>query len=187
MVHRSPVNPKLVILDRDGVIGEQRPGAPSRWTPLPGSLEAIAQLNNAGYNVVVASNEAKLADDRTALQALEAAHAELHRQLAKVGGHLDGLFFCPHGPDSGCRCHKPQPGLYEDIGRRFHTDLRGVWCVGDQMDDLQPALSCGARPLLVLTGQGARQQQQAAACIPDLLIAPDLAAAVSRLLDEDMA
>jgi D-glycero-D-manno-heptose 1,7-bisphosphate phosphatase len=176
----------LVILDRVGVI-EEREADSASWRPLPGSLEAIARLNNAGFHVVVASNEDDLASDRAALQALESAHAALHRQLAKLGGHLDGLFFCPHGPAAGCRCHKPQPGLYLEIARRLQTELEGVWIIGDQLSDLQPAVSVGARPVLVLSGQGARQAASARAQIADLLVVPDLAGAIDRLLAQELA
>ena len=113
---------KLIILDRDGVINEDSDDyikSPAEWRPLPGSLEAILKLKNAGYRVVVASNQSGLARGLFDYDTLFAIHDKMTRMLADIGTHVDGIFFCPHGPDDGCRCRKPDTGLLDDIAKRL--------------------------------------------------------------------
>lgn len=112
---------KLVILDRDGTICVEREGylqSPADWEPLPGALEAIAQLNQAGWQVVIAANMPGLGRGLFDMAALNAIQARMHKQLAAVGGRVDAMFFCPHAADEGCACHKPLPSLFQQIGKR---------------------------------------------------------------------
>lgn len=149
----------LIILDRDGVINQdsdQFIKSPEEWNPIPGSLEAIARLNHAGFLVAVASNQSGLARGLFDLDALNAIHRKMREQLSRLGGHIDGIFFCPHGPDDGCSCRKPKPGLYQRIGERCAIDLHGVAVIGDSERDLIAAQAVGARPMLVRTGKGER-------------------------------
>jgi D-glycero-D-manno-heptose 1,7-bisphosphate phosphatase len=81
-------------------------------------------------------------------------HAKLRRELAHVGGSVDAIFICPHGPDDGCACRKPKPGMYLDIARRYDVSLKNVPTVGDSLRDLQAAAAVGCSPWLVLTGNG---------------------------------
>ncbi|MBX6316880.1 D-glycero-beta-D-manno-heptose 1,7-bisphosphate 7-phosphatase [Pigmentiphaga sp.] len=151
--------PKLVILDRDGVINQDSPDfikSPDEWIPLPGALEAIARINQAGYRVVVASNQSGLGRGLFDAATLNAIHAKLKAQLAKVGGVIDAIFVCPHAPDAGCDCRKPLPGMYREIARRFEIDLHGVPSVGDSARDLEAAAAAGCTPWLVLTGNGSK-------------------------------
>jgi len=177
---------KVIILDRDGVINEdsdQYVKSPSEWRPIPGSLEAIARLNHAGYTVAVASNQSGLARGLFSLDDLNAMHQKMHRLLARAGGHVDGIFFCPHGPDDQCDCRKPKPGLYQQIGDRFGVRLRDVPVIGDSARDLESARQVGARPILVRTGKGRRTET---ALEPDQQteVYDDLQAAVAALLEE---
>lgn len=184
-----PIKP-LVILDRDGVINQDSDDfikSPAEFVPISGSLEAIARLNQAGFRVVIASNQSGVARGLLDLAALEAIHQKLHQQLAAVGGHVDGIFFCPHGPDAGCDCRKPLPGLLKQIGEKFGTDLAGAPVIGDSLRDLQSALAVGARPILVRTGKGERSLASLAEASVDarLKTVPvyrDLAEAVEALL-----
>ena len=149
---------KLVILDRDGTINEDSADfvkSPSEWQPLPGALEAIARLNHAGWHVVVATNQSGLGRGLFDVASLNAMHAKMHTMLAAVGGRVDAIFYCPHAPDEGCRCRKPEPGLFEQIGERYGMDLRGVPAVGDAPRDLVSAVTAGCEPHLVLTGKAA--------------------------------
>ena len=101
---------KLIILDRDGTINEDRDDfvkSPDEWVPISGSLEAIARLNHAGWHTVVATNQSGLARGLFDMATLNAIHAKMNRALAEVGGRIDAVFFCPHGPDDGCSCRKP--------------------------------------------------------------------------------
>ena len=148
---------KLVILDRDGTINEDRSDyvkTPEEWTPLPGALEAIARLNHAGWHVVVASNQSGLGRGLFDVSTLNAMHAKMHQLLATVGARVDAVFYCPHAPDDGCHCRKPEPGLFEQIGERYGIDLHGVPVVGDTARDVLAGVTTGCEPHLVLTGKG---------------------------------
>lgn len=149
---------KLCILDRDGTINQdslEYIKSPQEWEPLPGALEAIARLNHAGWHVVVASNQSGLGRGLFDVTQLNAMHAKMHSMLAAVGGKVDAIFYCPHAPDEKCRCRKPEPGLFEQIGERFGMDLNGVPTVGDSARDLQAGVLVGCEPHLVLTGKAA--------------------------------
>ena len=146
---------KLVIVDRDGTICVEREGyiqTPDDWEPLPGALDAIARINQAGYHVVIAANLPGLGRGLFDMAALNAIQARMHKQLAAVGGRVDAMFFCPHAADEGCACRKPLPGLFQQIGERYRVDLRQVHAVGDSERDVQAAHAAGCVPHLVLTG-----------------------------------
>jgi D-glycero-D-manno-heptose 1,7-bisphosphate phosphatase len=148
---------KLVILDRDGTINEDSDEyikSDAEWKPLPGALEAIARLNHAGWHVVVASNQSGLGRGLFDVVTLNTMHAKMHKLLAAVGGRVEAIFFCPHTPEQACRCRKPLPGLFEQIGERYGIDLKGVPSVGDTARDLVAGATVGCEPHLVLTGKG---------------------------------
>lgn len=175
---------KLVILDRDGVINYDSASyikSPEEWRPIPGSLEAIARLNQDGYHVVVATNQSGVGRGLFEMATLNAIHDKMHRALSQVGGHIDAIFFCPHAEDAGCACRKPRPGLLEEIARRFNVGLQGVPCIGDSLRDLQAAAAVGARPMLVLTGKG-RKTRDEGELPPGTEVFSDLAEAVQALL-----
>ena len=175
---------KLVILDRDGVINfdsAQFIKSPAEWKPIPGSLEAIARLNQAGYRVVVASNQSGVGRGLLDMSTLNEINGKMHKALAVVGGRIDAVFYCPHASDADCECRKPKPGMLQEIARRFNVDLVGVASVGDSLRDLQAAVAVGARPFLVLTGKGAKTVETGG--LPDgTVVVENLAAAVERIL-----
>ena len=174
---------KLVILDRDGVINhdsDQYIKSPEEWKPVPGSLAAIARLNQAGYRVVVATNQSGIGRGLFETDTLMAIHDKMLKALAQVGGRIDAVFFCPHTNLDNCDCRKPKPGMFREIAARFNADLAGVPAIGDSMRDLQVAAAVGAQPMLVLTGKG--KKTQADPSLPaGTLTFPDLAAAVGYL------
>lgn len=178
---------KLIILDRDGVINydsNEYIKSPEEWRPIPGSLEAIARLNHAGFRVVVATNQSGLGRGLFDMAAMIAINEKLHRSLAHVGGRVDAVFYCPHTADSDCNCRKPKPGLLMEIGQRFGVELTGVPCVGDSLRDLQAAQAVGAQPILVLSGKGELTLRQGN--FPsNTVIFPDLAFAAAALLAGD--
>lgn len=148
--------PKLVILDRDGTINQDRDDfvkSPEEWLPLPGALEAIARLNHAGWHVVIASNQSGLGRGLFDVASLNAMHDKMHKLLAAAGGRVDAIFYCPHTPEDECNCRKPLPGLFEQIGQRFGLSLKGVPTVGDSLRDLVAGSSAGCETHLVLTGK----------------------------------
>lgn len=150
---------KLVILDRDGVINldsDQYIKSAEEWTPIPGSLEAIARLTQAGFRVVVATNQSGLGRGLFDMATLNAMHNKMHKAVSQLGGRIDAVFFCPHAQDAGCACRKPQPGMLLEIAARFKQALEGVPVIGDSLRDLNAAKATGAKPILVLTGKGER-------------------------------
>ena len=154
---------KLVILDRDGVINQDSDAfvkSPDEWVALPGSLQAIARLSQAGWTVVVATNQSGLARGLFDVSSLNAIHSKMHQKLAQVGGTVHAVFICPHGPDEGCTCRKPLPGMYHEIGRRYDVSLAGVPSLGDSLRDLQAAHAAGCSPWLALTGNGAKTRDK---------------------------
>ena len=147
---------KLVILDRDGTINrasDEFVKSPEEWEPLPGALEAIGRLNHAGYHVVLATNQSGLGRGLFDMAAFNSVHAHMLKKLAACGGRIDAIFYCPHGPDEGCHCRKPEPGLLEQIAERYGVDLNGVPCIGDSLRDMQAAAQAGCEPHLVCTGR----------------------------------
>ncbi len=149
---------KLVILGRDGVLNEYRPGhvtAPEEWLPVPGALEAVARINHAGWHTVVATNQAGIGRGMIDMAAVNTVHARMQQMLLAQGARVDAVFFCPHTPEDGCDCRKPKPGLLLDIGHRYNIDLAQVPMVGDTLRDLQAAQAAGCEPHLVLTGRAA--------------------------------
>ncbi len=180
---------KLVILDRDGTLNEDRDDfvkSADEWVPLPGALEAIARLNHAGWHTVIATNQSGLARGLLDMTALNAIHTRMNRELAAVGGRIDAVFFCPHGPDDGCSCRKPLPGLFEKIGERYGLDLTTVPSVGDSLRDLLAGTAAGSPPHLVRTGKAAGLDPTAVAAIaaqaPGTVVHADLAAFALHLL-----
>ena len=175
---------KLVILDRDGVINQDSASyikSPDEWKPIPGSLEAIALLNQAGYRVLIATNQSGVGRGLFDMATLNAIHDKMHRALGQFGGHVDGIFYCPHAQDAGCACRKPSPGLLDEISRRFGVSLDGVPFIGDSLRDLQAATAVGAQPVLVLTGKGTKTRKDGA--LPEgTVVHADLAEAVRNLL-----
>ena len=178
---------KLIILDRDGVINrdsEQFIKSPDEWRPIPGSLEAIARLNHAGFRVVVATNQSGIGRGLFEMATLNAIHEKMHKALALVGGRIDALFYCPHTGDAQCECRKPNTGMLKEIGVRFGVDLEGVPCIGDSLRDLAAAEAVGAQPILVLTGKGEKTLREGE-YPKNTVIFPDLAFAASALLAGD--
>ena len=177
---------KLIILDRDGVINLDSDAYiknPDEWKPVPGSLKAIARLTQAGYRVVVATNQSGIGRGLFEMATLNAIHDKMHRAVSQAGGRIDAVFYCPHAQEANCECRKPRAGLLEDIGRRFNTELKDVPSIGDSLRDLQAAVSVGAQPILVLTGKGGKTQRDGG-LPPGTKVYPDLAAAVQSLVPE---
>jgi D-glycero-D-manno-heptose 1,7-bisphosphate phosphatase len=178
---------KLIVLDRDGVINRDSDHfikTPEEWRPIPGSLEAIARLNHAGFRVVVATNQSGIGRGLFDMAMLNAIHEKMHKALAQVGGRLDAVFYCPHTADAGCDCRKPKPGILREIGLRFGVDMSSIPCIGDSLRDLQAAEAVGAQPMLVLTGKGEKTLRDGN--FPkNTVIFPDLAFAASALLAGD--
>ncbi|MDR0273778.1 MAG: D-glycero-beta-D-manno-heptose 1,7-bisphosphate 7-phosphatase [Burkholderiaceae bacterium] len=178
---------KLVIVDRDGTLNYRREGhiqTPEQWEPIPGALDAVARLNQAGYHVVIAANLSGLGRGLYDMDALNAVHARMHRALAQAGGRIEAVFFCPHAPDEECDCRPPAPGLFEQIGARYKVDLNQMHAVSDSESGLQAAFAAGCAPHLVLTGATALAAGQPLPprFPPDTQVHADLAAFAAAFL-----
>lgn len=174
---------KLLILDRDGVINQDSDAyikSLEEWIPIPGSIEAIAQLSQAGWTVAVATNQSGIARGYYPLSTLDAMHARLRELVAGLGGEVGLIVHCPHGPDDGCDCRKPKPGMLVQIAGHYGIELGGVWFVGDSKGDLEAALAVDAQPVLVRTGKG--EKTLAKGVPPDTLVFDDLAAVARALI-----
>lgn len=170
---------RTLLLDRDGVINHDSRDfirSPADWRPLPGSLEAIARARRAGYRVVVVSNQSGIARGLLGVADLNAIHRTLQQELERRGGRIDAFFFCPHGPDDGCDCRKPGPGLLLALAERLGINLAGAPFIGDRASDADAARSVGARPLLVRSGLDPLPADA------DVEVYDDLAAAIDALV-----
>ncbi|MFM7483846.1 MAG: D-glycero-beta-D-manno-heptose 1,7-bisphosphate 7-phosphatase [Burkholderiaceae bacterium] len=175
---------KLVILDRDGVINfdsDEYIKSPAEWRPIPGSLEAIARLNQHGYQIAIATNQTAVARGLIDMRMLNSIHQKLHLSALAVGAHINAIFFCPHAADEFCDCRKPRPGMLTAIGKRFGINLRGVPMVGDALRDMQAAFEVGCSPYLVRTGKG-EKTLQTGGLPPGTQVFSNLASVVEQLL-----
>ena len=180
---------KLIILDRDGVINHDSDAfikSPKEWIPIPGSLEAIARLNQAGYRVVVSTNQSGIARGLFDIVTLNAIHQKLHEAAKHVGANIDAIFFCPHAADNNCDCRKPKPGMLHMIADRFNVNLKGVPNIGDSLRDLQAGFVVGCVPYLVLTGKGQKTRDKGG-LPPGTTIHENLSAVVDHLLNDSPA
>lgn len=175
---------KLLILDRDGVINYDSDAyikSVSEWIPLPGSIEAIAQLSKAGWTVAIATNQSGIARGYYNIATLDAMHARLRTLVAEQGGEVGLVVYCPHGPDEGCDCRKPKPGMLKIIAEHYKVPLAGIWFVGDSLGDLEAAKAVDSQPVLVKTGKG--EKTQAKNLPVGTLIFDDLAAVAAELIN----
>lgn len=181
---------KLIILDRDGTINQDSDNyikSPDEWIPLPGSIEAIGRLTRAGYRVVVATNQSGIARGLYDMDTLNRIHIKMSNAVRDRGGEIDGIFFCPHGPDDDCDCRKPKPGLFTEIAARLKTNLNSVYAVGDSERDIVAARAGGAVPVMVRTGKGERTLEKSEKeNLEGVPVFDDLAAFTESLLNEKL-
>lgn len=179
---------KLIILDRDGVINQDSPHyikSPDEWIPIPGSIEAIKNLHQAGFNISVATNQSGIARGYYTLETLNCIHQKMMELVISQGGQIDAIYYCPHGPDDNCFCRKPKPGLLEKILERFQINppFSNVIAIGDSLRDIETAKAIGVTPWLVLTGNGEATLKKASPIIQDVPYFRDLKTAVETLLN----
>jgi len=169
----------VVFLDRDGVINRDSGLYVTNWSEfefLPGSLEAIRNLTHAGFSVILITNQSAVARRMLSLSGLGRLHRRMGQAVAAAGGRITDIFVCPHHPDDGCRCRKPQPGLICQAAMKYPMDLFAAVMVGDSTKDIECARNAGCgRAVLVRTGNGRQAEGELAArhLTPDY-IAEDL-------------
>ena len=185
---------KLIIVGRDGILNEYRDDhvkSPEEWQPVRGALEAVARMNQAGWHVVVATNQAGIGRGMIDMASINAIHAHMIRCAQRVGGRIDAVFFCPHTPEEHCECRKPLPGMMRDIGRRYGIDLRQVPVVSDTLRDLLAARAAGCPPHLVMSGRAGNldeaQLQAMLHEVPGTQVHRDLAGFAEHLLRAERA
>lgn len=157
MKHANP----LIILDRDGVINEDSKDyikSLNEWHEIPGSLDAIVKLNQAGWLVAVATNQSGLSRGLTTLADVTAIHQHMQQTLKKRGGHIDAIAICPHLPEDHCACRKPKPGLLLEIAQSFHYLPKDLIVVGDSLRDIEAANAIGAKSYWVKSGKEVPEQ-----------------------------
>jgi D-glycero-D-manno-heptose 1,7-bisphosphate phosphatase len=179
---------KLIILDRDGVINYESKDyikSPHEWLPIPGSLEAIALLSQAGYTVVVATNQSGVGRGHYT----EAVLAQIHQKMLDYSkakrGFIDKVFYCPHRPDAHCSCRKPAIGLFEQIAAVYHINLKNSFAIGDSIRDIRAAEKASCKPILVLTGNGEETLKNNSDLRDKIPIFPNLLTAVKALLKQN--
>jgi D-glycero-D-manno-heptose 1,7-bisphosphate phosphatase len=177
---------KLVILDRDGVVNVDSHHfikSPAEWKALPGSIEAIARLNQSGYRVVIATNQSGIGRGLFDMGTLNAINDKMMEQVFRAGGRIDAIFFCPCTAEQHCHCRKPDTGMFEEIAARYQVGLAGVPTIGDSLRDLEAGAKVGCLPILVLTGKGKKTRAEGS-LPPGTRVFDDLAAATDALIAE---
>lgn len=144
--------PKLVILDRDGVINRDSPHyikSPEEFQIISGSLKAIVKLNHAGIKVAIATNQSGIARSYYNHAMLAKIHQKMHDMLKHAGGYLDAIAYCPHHPDDQCDCRKPKAGMLLSISQQLTIPLDQAIMIGDSESDIQAGLKAGAQSILI--------------------------------------
>jgi D-glycero-D-manno-heptose 1,7-bisphosphate phosphatase len=177
---------QALLLDRDGVIIENRPDYVRSWAdvaPLPGSIEALARVGPSSHKVVIVTNQSAIGRGLLTLAEAQEINRRLVARIESVGGRIDRIFLCPHHPDDGCTCRKPRPGLFLQAATELGLDLARSTMVGDTIGDLQAAHTAGVGTLvLVRTGMGREHEDKVAGmAFGPVSVFDDLAAALARL------
>lgn len=146
-----------IFVDRDGVINQNRANHVLAWKDfqfIDDSIKALALLHQAGYQIIVVTNQAAIARGLISVPELELIHHRMMEAIEAGGGKVKSILYCTHLPNAGCACRKPKPGLLLQAAQTFNVDLPNTWMIGDHNTDMQTALAAGCKPLLVLTGRG---------------------------------
>ena len=177
---------KYLLLDRDGVINHDSENfikSPDEWLPLPQSLEAIALLNQNGFDVVVITNQSGLARGLFDEKTLNAIHEKMYAETAKFSGKIEAIYFCPHQGSDNCECRKPKAGLLKKFASDYDADLSKIAFIGDSLRDIQAAQNAGAIPILVKTGNGVKTLQENPQLSTSLLIFENLYDSANYLIN----
>ncbi len=179
---------KIIILDRDGVINQDSDKYVKNvdeFVFIPGSVDAIVNLRQAGFKVVICTNQSGLGRGLFSMEDLNKIHEKLHKAIEEAGAYIDAIIFCPHTPEDKCECRKPLPGMIFDICDRFHVeDISKLYMIGDSMRDLLAITAAGGTPILVKTGNG--KKTLAKGGLPeDTMVFDDLLAASEYIIEQD--
>jgi len=148
---------KVVFLDRDGVICYNRDDHVKNWDEfkfIDGAKEAIARLTQAGWPVIVITNQAAINRRLTSASAVDDIHHRMIAEVESCGGRIARVYFCPHRPDEHCSCRKPRPGMLFQAANELGIDLQDSYLIGDAISDVQAAQAANVKAYMVLTGRG---------------------------------
>ncbi len=175
-----------VFLDRDGTIIQERGylSDSAAIELIPGAARAIRLINRLGLPAVVVSNQSGVGRGYFPASTVEEIDRRLRLLLEQEGAFLDGIYFCPHLPDAGCACRKPEPGMLQQAAAELQIDLRQSYLAGDKAADSEAIRRVGGKGILVLTGYGREEQRDNREALPDF-VAQDLLEAVYWILVQE--
>jgi D-glycero-D-manno-heptose 1,7-bisphosphate phosphatase len=176
-----------VFLDRDGTINIEKDYLyqAAEFEFIAGVPEAIRLLNQAGFFVVVVTNQSGVARGYYTEEDVEILHRHISCELERYDAHVDAWLYCPHHPSGRgsyalpCDCRKPMPGMLKDAARRYNIDLQNSTMIGDKRADIEAGLAAGCRTILVRTGYGADEEQYVAT---QTTVCDDLLSAVKSVV-----
>jgi D-glycero-D-manno-heptose 1,7-bisphosphate phosphatase len=177
----------LVLLDRDGVLNEDRQDfvkTPAELVMIPGAASAVARLNAAGHTIAVVSNQSGVGRGVMTDHDLEAVNLTLKRMIEADGGRLDAIFTCSDPPWAATERRKPGPGMLQDALKKFHAAPVEAVMIGDAVRDLEAAAVLGIRRILVRTGKGRTVESNLPSTLQPVTVYDDLAAAAEALIAE---
>ncbi len=177
---------RVVFLDRDGVIIENRDDYCKAWEEavfVPGAFEALRRLSASSRAIVIVTNQSAVGRGLLSLESAQAINTRLVKEISRRGGRIDAVYICPHHPDAGCRCRKPAAGMFFRAEKELGLTLEDAWMIGDAVTDIQAAQAIRARGILVCTGRGAAQAGRLGGV--ECHIAADLRRAVDLILEQD--
>ncbi|OGX28149.1 MAG: hypothetical protein A2879_01820 [Omnitrophica WOR_2 bacterium RIFCSPHIGHO2_01_FULL_49_10] len=179
---------KVIFLDRDGVINRDPENLKyqyvTKWKEfkfLPGAKRAIKKLTDAGYSIYIISNQAGISKRYFTMKALRTITRNMRKELAKAGGRITDVFYCPHKTEDNCDCRKPKAGLFKKALRKGRIDFKDAFFIGDNIKDVQAGRAIGCRTLLVLSGKTKSRNSKGWAAKPDF-VRRDLSDAVELVL-----
>ena len=143
-----------IIIDRDGILNRKpkKGDYVKNWNEfewLPGAKTALVLLKQAGYKIIIVTNQAGIARGLMTEANLKEIHENMRREAEEAGAGIDALYYCPHGWNDGCECRKPRPGMLFQAQRDFHIDLTRTYFIGDDIRDKQAGNSAGCKIILV--------------------------------------
>ena len=177
----------LVLLDRDGVLNEDRQDfvkTPAELVMIPGAAAAVARLNAAGHTIAVVSNQSGVGRGVMTNHDLEAVNSTLKRMIEADGGRLDAIFTCSDPPWAATERRKPGPGMLQDALKKFRAAPVEAVMIGDAARDLEAAAVLGIRRILVRTGKGRTVEPNLTSALQPVTVYDDLAAAAEALIAE---
>lgn len=180
---------RAIFLDRDGVICQDRCDCVKSWDEfefVPGVLQALARLARSDLRIIVATNQSGVNLGMVPAAVVEDIHHRMVRAIEEAGGRVDLVVYCPHRPDEGCGCRKPNPGMLLTAAREFRLDLGQSYLVGDAASDVRAGQDVGCQCYLVLTGRGRDELSSCRASRGRFRVAADLGMVVEHILPDNV-